>query len=137
LIVLVDTSAWSLALRRNQNHLSDEQSRVLKLLQEVFTEGRARLLGLVRQELLSGVGHQEQFERLRTALRAFDDVEILTEDHENAAGIANRCRAAGLAGQPVDFLICAVALRRRWAILTIDKDFHPYRKVIPLTLLDA
>ena len=134
--VLVDTSAWSLALRRNPSHLSEDQLRILKLLQEVFIEGRARLLGLVRQELLTGVRHREQFERLRTALRAFDDVGIFTEDHEDAAAIANRCRAAGLAGHAVDFLICAVALRRNWAILTLDKDFHQYSKVLPLILLN-
>jgi len=133
--VLVDTSVWSLALRRNRRDLSRDQLRVLSLLQELVIEGRAQLLGIVRQELLSGIRHQQQFERLRTALRAFEDVKITTSDHEEAAAISNRCRSAGIAGHPIDFLICAVALRRKWAILTLDDDFQRYGRQLPLELL--
>lgn len=137
MIVLVDTSVWSIAFRRNWNDLGDHQRRTLNLLQELIPEGRAQLLGIVRQELLSGIRHQQQFDRVRIALRAFDDVKIVIDDHEEAAAIANRCRASGIAGHPVDFLICAVALRRRWAVLTLDEDFRQYSKHIQLTLVEA
>jgi predicted nucleic acid-binding protein len=134
--VLVDTSVWSVAFRRSQNDLSSDQLRLRNLLQELITEGRAQLLGIVRQELLSGIRHNQQFEKLRVALRAFDDVKITAEDHEEAASIANRCRSAGITGNPIDFLICAVAMRRKWSILTVDEDFQHYSKYVPLMLLN-
>lgn len=134
MIVLVDTSVWSLAFRRSKESLNSQQQRQRRALEELILEGRAQLTGIVRQELLSGIRHQQQFEKLRQTLRAFSDVAITTEDHEEAANIANLCRTAGVAGNPVDFLISAVAIRRKWEIFTLDEDFQRYRKHVPLDL---
>ena len=41
----------------------------------------------------------------------------------------NQCRSRGIAGSAADFLICAAAHRRGWAILTIDRDFQNYASV--------
>jgi hypothetical protein len=133
-IALVDTSVWSLAFRRQQESLNREQLRFRHALEELVQEGRAQLMGIVRQELLSGIRHPQQFEKLRQALRAFHDVHTEMEDYELAANVANRCRAAGVAGNPVDFLIAAVAIRRKWEVLTLDEDFQRYKRHIPLTL---
>ncbi|WP_222439805.1 type II toxin-antitoxin system VapC family toxin [Alloacidobacterium dinghuense] len=130
--MLVDTSVWSLALRRQQENLNNQQLRLRRALEELIMEGRAQLLGVIRQELLSGIRHQQQFEKLRRTLRAFHDVVITTEDHEEAARIANRCRAEGVAGNPIDFFISAVAVRRKWEVFTLDEDFQRYRKCISL-----
>jgi len=46
----------------------------------------------------------------------------------------NRCRARGIAGSAIDFLICAAAHRRGWTILTTDRDFQNYASVLPLRL---
>ena len=46
----------------------------------------------------------------------------------------NRCRARGVAGSAIDFLICAAAHRRGWSILTTDHDFENYASVLPLRL---
>ena len=43
----------------------------------------------------------------------------------------------GIAGSPVDFLICAAAHRRGWAILTTDRDFRNYASVLPVKLHSA
>lgn len=137
MIVLVDTSVWSLALRRQQENLNSQQLRLRRALEELVMEGRAQLMGVIRQELLSGIRHPQQFEKLRQTLRAFNDVVITTEDHEEAASIANRCRAAGVAGNPIDFLISAVATRRKWEIFTLDEDFRRFKKCIPLELFKA
>jgi hypothetical protein len=47
----------------------------------------------------------------------------------------NTCRSHGIAGNPVDLLICSVASRRQWMIHTIDLDFDRYAKYLPLKLL--
>lgn len=135
MIVLVDTCVWSLALRRSSKSLNSGEASVVDLLREVILEGRARMLGTIRQELLSGVRHKNQFEELLTATRAFDDVAITMADYEEAARYDNLCRSAGISGSTTDFLLCAVATRRQWAILTIDKDFARYGKKVPLHLL--
>ena len=46
----------------------------------------------------------------------------------------NLCRAQGLAGSAIDFLICAVAQRRKWHILTTDRDFERYGRVLGVRL---
>lgn len=135
MIVLVDTCVWSLALRRSEKHIGMQEMQILKQLREIIPEGRAQMLGVVRQELLSGIRHKPQLEATLAATRGFDDVPLEIADYEEAAMASNNCRAAGIAGSPVDFLICAVALRRNWAIMTTDKDFRRYQKHVPFTLL--
>ena len=91
--------------------------------------------GVVRQELLSGVRHKAQLELLLAATRAFDDVPLTIADYEEAALCDNLCRSAGISGSTTDFLLCATAIRRQWAILTIDKDFVRYAQKLPLQLV--
>ncbi len=100
-------------------------------------DDRSEILGPVRQELLSGIRDEAQFEKLRRYLRAFDDVILRTDDYEEAARLSNRCRAAGVIGSSVDFLICAVALRRGWQIFTTDRDFGRYAKHSDISLFLA
>jgi len=132
--VLVDTPVWSLALRRNLQHLTQEQNRDRETLSELIREGRAEIIGPVRQEVLSGIRNEDQFRRVREDLQLFEDTTLAREDYEEAARIHNQCRTAGSSGSTVDFLICAVALRRQWQILTLDKDFQRYARHIPIRL---
>jgi len=134
MIVLLDTSIWSLAFRRKTSDLAAGQQEQMRTLEELLAQGRARLLGPIRQELLSGLRSWQQFVRLREKLRPFPDVELETEDYEDAAQISNTCRRHGITGGPVDFLLCSVALRRGWAIYTSDRDFERYAKHIPVLL---
>ncbi len=133
-MVLVDTSIWSLALRRKQTDLSSAERTLREALEELVREGRAQIVGPVRQELLSGIREEEAFRRLRDYLRAFDDPQLQVEDYEEAARMNNACRARGIVGSPVDFLICAVAHLRNWYVFTTDRDFARYGKVLPLRL---
>lgn len=129
--VLVDTSVWSLALRRKSEHLNAGETEAVRELARLVDEGRSRLTGLVRQELLSGIKVADQFEKLREALRAFPDEIATTDDHEAAAKGSNDCRSKGIAPSLVDVLLCTMALRRDWAFFSTDADFTNYRKAIP------
>jgi len=53
--VLVDTPIWSLALRRKTRDLSSHDQRIILTLQKLAQQGEVQLLGMVRQEMLSGV----------------------------------------------------------------------------------
>jgi predicted nucleic acid-binding protein len=124
--VLVDTSVWSLALRRPAAHGSSETAELVELIRE----GRVAMIGAIRQEILSGIRAAEQYRKLRDRLRAFSDVSIDETDYEEAATCFNRCRARGFQGSNTDFLICAVSMRRKFAILTTDKDFAGFARVL-------
>jgi predicted nucleic acid-binding protein len=124
--IVVDTSVWSLALRRR------EASRGVEALElaELIREGRVAMLGPVRQEILSGLPSPQQYKTLRDYLRAFPDVALEPDDYEEAASFFSRCRAKGIQGSNTDFLICAVAARRHLGILTTDVDFAPHSEEI-------
>lgn len=130
--VLVDTSVWSLALRRKRGDLSPSERGVTLLLSELIQAGEALLIGPIRQEILSGIGDAKTFESLRQYLRYFDDEALTADDYEEAAHCYNRCKAAGIAGSGVDMLLCAVAARLDVPILTTDADFYRYAKPLRL-----
>jgi predicted nucleic acid-binding protein len=132
--VLVDTSVWSLALRRRAQKLSPSEQTLVSELAELVQEGRAKIIGIVRQELLSGIKNQGQFAELQRTLRAFTDETVNTEDYERAALASNRCRAAGVACTLADMLICAIAEARGWEIFTRDSDFQGYAAVLSIKL---
>jgi predicted nucleic acid-binding protein len=137
MLVLVDTPIWSLALRRRDADLNPREQRLTTALRELIQDGRAQLVGPVRQELLSGLREESSFKKLRDQLRAFEQVPLDVADYEEAAHLNNQCRARGIAGSAIDFLICATALRRGWQIFTTDRDFPRYAAVLPLKLYDA
>jgi predicted nucleic acid-binding protein len=118
-------------LRRRQLGAAHPAARELARLVE---EMRARLLGAIRQELLSGLRDAAQFEQLRVRLSAFPDLAVATVDHERAAEFYNLCRARGLQGSHIDYLICAVAERHGMAILTTDDDFSSFARHLPIAL---
>ena len=130
--MLVDTTIWSLALRR-QTPDPKEQRRIDEL-SELVKELRAVLIGPVRQEVLSGIPDPANFEVVRQHLAAFDDLLIVGADYEEAARAFNTCRKKDVQGSQIDFLLCAVAMRHSAAIFTTDKDFTNYSKYLDLEL---
>ncbi|MGZ5433177.1 MAG: hypothetical protein ACXWH7_09630, partial [Thermoanaerobaculia bacterium] len=61
--VLVDTSIWSLSLRRRST--SGTVSASTAELAALVQDGRVAMIGAIRQELLSGIKERAQFDRLR------------------------------------------------------------------------
>jgi predicted nucleic acid-binding protein len=131
---LVDTSVWSLAFRRKTTDLNPVETAIVTELHELVREGRARIVGLIRQELLSGIRTPAQYEKLGDLLRDFTDERVHTVDHEEAARLGNRCRLKGIAVNVVDMLVCSIAIGREWTIFSSDPDFHYYGKVLPIKL---
>jgi predicted nucleic acid-binding protein len=128
--VLVDTSVWSLALRRRGR----PNDPAVGELRSLIDEGRVALIGPIRQELLSGIRTSEAFERLRDHLQPFSDEQLETADFERAAELFNTCRAQGIQGSNTDFLICAAAEQRNLPILTTDADFSRFAAILPIRL---
>ncbi len=120
--VLVDTSVWSLALRRKGGpaKLNDEEMRLVALLVEAIRDGRVQVAGPIRQEVLSGIVTPEQFAEVKTKLDPFPDRTIASEDYIEAARLYNLCRRGGVECGAVDMLMCALACRNDWTILARD-----------------
>lgn len=128
--VLVDTSIWSLALRRREQPQSLEAVELKRLI----TAHVVDIIGPIRQEVLSGIRDAAQFERLTASLDAFLDVPLTAEDYVTAAKFYNLCRAKGIQGSNTDFLICAVAVRHDLSVFTSDGDFPRFAKCLPIVL---
>lgn len=127
--VLVDTSVWSLALRRRApSHAAVDE------LRRLVTAGRAAIVGPIRQEVLSGIREPGAFERLRDHLRAFRDEALTGLDYERAAEFCNTCRRKGVQGSNTDFLLCAVAANHQLPILTTDAEFARYAALLSIPI---
>ncbi len=136
--VLVDTSVWSLALRRPQNReLEVGQQAIVAALADLMRDGRAVMMGAIRQELLCGIKTLAQFDALKSTLTAFDDVTLTLQDYEKAAEAFNTCRSHGVQGSNTDFLICAVSINHQLPIFSIDNDFQLYRQWLPVQLYSS
>ncbi len=130
--VIVDTSVWSLALRRRSPTVGEQQ--YINELRELVTELRVAIIGPVRQELLSGISSVATYVTLRDRLRAFDDLSANPDDYETAAEFSNECRRHGIQGSHTDFLICAMSSKRSMSIFTTDNDFLSYASVLSIRL---
>jgi predicted nucleic acid-binding protein len=129
--VIVDTSVWSQVLRRRRvNGMIPMKVEDLIL----DPDHEISMLGCIRQELLSGLRSNNQFCELRTQLREFPDEVLFSTDYESAAEFSNRCRQKGIQGSSTDFLICAVAVNRRFPIFTLDNDFKLFQPVVGIDL---
>ncbi len=128
--ILVDTCIWSSALRRKKPDLE-----LIEKLNDLINDGRASIIGPIRQEILSGISSAKQFHKLKKILSSFEDVPLNTEHFEKAAEFSNLCRNKGIQGSTIDFLICAVAHLESLEIFTTDSDFENYSKFLPIELI--
>jgi predicted nucleic acid-binding protein len=123
--VIADTTIWSLMLRRRPKARLTEAELLQKAeLKELGEEDRLVLLGLIRQELLTGIRSAGHFRRVMRELRAYDDFPISVSTHERAAEMANACMSRGFIATTIDVLICAVARIEGFAVFSSDSDIE-------------
>lgn len=128
--VLVDTCVWSKVLRAEKpdEHLLDR-------LREFILGRQVVLIGPILQELLSGVRSRKEFVVLRERLEPFDSLELNEEIYVKAAEYYNLCKAHGINGGHMDFLICAASIHHGCALMTIDDDFKMFERYLPVKVL--
>jgi predicted nucleic acid-binding protein len=119
--LLVDTSVWSLAFRRDgQPDLPAVCALHAALLgaQQVFTTG------LVLQEVLQGFAGPKNRDQLVERLSMLAFLQPDKQDHIAAADIRNVCRRRGVQIGTIDALLIQLCQRYDLTLLTTDKDFH-------------
>lgn len=118
--VFVDTSVWSLALRRDKPDITPELAelrRVLRGHRPVFTTG------LILQELLQGFRGPRARDAIVERFAALPFVRPEREDHIAAADLRNECRRRGTQVGTIDALIARLCIRFELTLLTTDGDF--------------
>lgn len=118
--LLVDTSVWSLALRRDAPSAAPE---VVALKNALAGAEIVVTTGVVLQELLQGFGPPKARARIIASFAAIALVQPDREDHIAAADLRNVCRAAGVQLGTIDALIAQLCIRHGLTLLSTDKDF--------------
>lgn len=118
--LLVDTSVWSLALRRDGPEDSPEVEELRRALNGNNT---VVTTGLILQELLQGFVSERAHKRIVDRFAYVPLIQPDRDDHVAAAGVRNTCRRAGVQVGTVDALIAQLAIRHGFTLLTTDKDF--------------
>lgn len=119
--ILVDTSVWSLALRRKK----DSSFGAADLLKEYIETGEyICLIGIILQEILLGITDEKLFNRLEDHLSAFPIVALEREDYVRAARLRNYCKKKGVQVGTIDALIAAVCIENDFLLLSTDEDFQ-------------
>jgi len=118
--LLVDTSVWSLALRRDQ---VSAVPQVRALRDALEGEEIVVSTGLVLQELLQGFAGPRARKDIIERFAALPLLGPDRQDHIDAAELRNRCRRAGIQVGTIDALLAQLCIRHDLTLLTTDNDF--------------
>jgi len=129
--IVVDTSVWSMALRKEPPSYSQH----IQTLTSMLSQGRVVLIGIVLQEVLQGIRSQKRFEEIKAHIDALPFLSLGREDYIEAARMWNLCRAKGVQASTTDCLIAAACIQHNCALLTCDKDFEHIARHCELRLL--
>lgn len=130
--LFVDTSVWSLALRRDSP--MDHPSTAV--LRNALLEGETVVItGIVLQELLQGFHGPKDRERLVEHMQALPLLEPTRDTYIQAATLRNACRHQGVQLGTIDALIAQLCLEHDLCLLTTDKGFVHAARIVPLRLM--
>ena len=118
--LLVDTSVWSLAFRRDAPPDTPE----VKALRDALGGNDIVVsTGLILQELLQGFIPRRAQTQIDERFAGIGLVYPTREDHVAAARLRNTCRRAGVQLGTVDALIAQLCITHQLLLLTTDSDF--------------
>jgi predicted nucleic acid-binding protein len=117
----VDTSVWSLALRRNGPSSAPQVGALVKAIEN----GEPILTtGVVLQELLQGFSGRKAREQILDRFSALPLLVPDRADHIEAAALRNTCRRHGVQIGTIDALLAQVCIRHSLLMLSSDRDFQ-------------
>ena len=120
MMLLVDTSVWSLALRRD---VVVAQPEVLYLEQALVGSQTVVTTGLVLQELLQGFSGPKARAQIIDRFSMLPLVQPDRQDHVDAASLRTACRRGGVQIGTIDALLAQRCIRHQLTLLTTDQDF--------------
>ncbi len=132
--LLVDTSVWSLGLRRDAAATEPE---VQQLKDALLGADVVVTTGLVLQELLQGFAGPKAREQIIDRFAALPLLQPDRQDHIDAAALRTACRQAGVQVGTIDALIAQLCIRHKMTLLTTDRDFCHMARHCPLRVWAA
>jgi predicted nucleic acid-binding protein len=120
MMLFVDTSVWSLALRRD---VVGTQPEVRHLEHALLGAQTVVTTGLVLQELLQGFSGPKARSQIIDRFASLPLVQPDREDHIAAAVLRTACRRGGVQIGTIDALIAQLCVRHKLTLLTTDRDF--------------
>lgn len=129
--LVVDTSVWSLALRRGS---PSPDPQVAKLATALMQRQPIVLLGVILQEVLQGIREESRFEAVKDYLQAFPIWAMDRADYVAAARLWNLCRSKGVQASTADIQIAVMCVQHDCELLTCDRDFEHIAGFCPLRL---
>jgi hypothetical protein len=118
--LLVDTSVWSLAFRRDEASSAPE----VRALRQALESGETVVsTGVILQELLQGFAGPRARADIVERFAALPLLAPDRQDHIDAAELRNRCRRAGVQIGTIDALLAQLCIRHQLTLLTTDNDF--------------
>ncbi len=129
--LLVDTSVWSLALRRDG---TVEAREVIALREALDGADSVVTTGLVLQELLQGFSGPKAREAIIERFGALPLIQPDRQDHVAAAEVRNACRRGGVQIGAIDALLVQLCGRYEMTLLSSDKDFANAALHVPFRL---
>jgi len=126
---LIDTSVWSLALRRD---VPDTTREVAELKRALVAGDEIIVTGLVLQELLQGFNRPKAYRQIIEYFSVLPLIVPEREDYIKAADLRNLCRKKGIQAGTIDALLASLCIERDIQILTTDKDFSQIARISPL-----
>jgi predicted nucleic acid-binding protein len=131
LTLLVDTSVWSLALRRDTGAPDAYVEQLRKGLAGADT---VVTTGLVLQELLQGFSGPKATSSILQSFRTLPMLNPDRQDHIAAAEIRNKCRRSGVQIGTIDALLIQLCGRYGLILLSTDKDFIFAAQHVPFSV---
>ena len=129
--IFVDTSVWSLALRRD----SPAPGPQVRYLEQALQAGEAIFTtGLVLQELLQGFTGPKARKAITDRFAALPLIVPDREDHISTAELRNACRRNGVQVGTIDALYAQLCIRHELLMLSTDIDFERIAGQAPLGL---
>ena len=129
--LFVDTSTWSLALRRDAQSV---HASVAVLRRALLDGDTIVTTGIVIQELLQGFNGAKDQTRIIERLQVLPLLNPSRDTHIQAAMLRNTCRRNGVQIGTIDALIAQLCIEHDLSLVTADNDFMHAARFVPLRL---
>ena len=116
--VLVDTSAWILALKNSP------VARARSVIDDLLAGGKIAIIPVIRLELLGGTKSTAEFQRLDSRLGALHQLPLAQAEWDESASLAFKLRRTGMTVPYIDIIIAAAAILHGLLLIHADRHFE-------------
>jgi len=116
-MVLIDTSAWLFALRK------DFHPAIKTRIEKLLLENEVAINGMIELELLGGTKSEKEYDRLKSRLEGLYYIEADRSLWETSSRLAFDLKRKGFSLPYTDIFIAASALKEKAILIHADSHF--------------